>query len=71
MDDRFRKRLFQKVKSMTQHQFDLMMVNLFDNHYDLAQGHYREAMEIELEPKQRARVEAKAKEIKEVWDGIY
>lgn len=67
----YRRRLFQRVKSMTNQQFDLLMNNLFDEYYGVAVKHYQEAMGIELEPKQRERVEAKALEIKELWDGIF
>lgn len=67
----YRRRLFQRIKSMTNQQFDLLMNNLFDEYYECAAEHYREAMGIELEPKQRERVEVKAREIKELWDGIY
>ena len=69
-DDKQR-RLFQKIKSMTQAQFTATMFNLFKEYYGLAENHFVEAMEIELQPKQRARVIAKAKEIKELWDGVF
>ena len=69
-DDKQR-RLFQKIKSMTQAQFNATMFNLFKEYYGLAENHFVEAMEIELQPKQRARVIAKAKEIKELWDGVF
>ena len=69
--DEKQRRLFQKIKSMTQAQFNATMYNLFKEYYGFAEQHFVEAMEIELQPKQRARVIAKAKEIKELWDGVF
>lgn len=70
-DERYRRRLFQKVKGMTNEQFDMLMHNLFEEYYGVAVEHYRQAMAIELQPAQQARVEAKALEVKELWDGLY
>lgn len=70
-DIQYKRRLFQRVKGMTNAQFDLLMNNLFTEYYGIAVQHFREAMEIELTPKQRARVAEKAKEIKEDWDGLF
>ncbi len=38
--------------------------------YAKASQHYEEAMAIVLQPKQAAAVKAKAKEIREQWDGM-
>lgn len=38
--------------------------------YNLAEKHYHEAMDIVLQPKQKAAVIAKARSIRELWDGI-
>ncbi|MNI98695.1 hypothetical protein D3C73_1575890 [compost metagenome] len=38
--------------------------------YAKAQQHYEEAMSIVLQPKQANAVSAKAKEIRETWDGM-
>lgn len=38
--------------------------------YAAAQRHYHEAMDIVLQPKQKAAVIAKAAEIRELWDGM-
>lgn len=63
--------MFQKVKGMTQAQWEGHMAALFDMHYGIARRHFLTAMEVELQPKQRARVAAKALEVKELWDGLY
>lgn len=39
--------------------------------YKLAEKHFIEAMEIELQPKQRNAVIDRTKRIREEWDGIY
>lgn len=39
--------------------------------YAMAERHYGEAMDIVLTPKQKAAVVAKAREIRELWDGIH
>jgi hypothetical protein len=38
--------------------------------YAKAEQHYQEAMDIVLQPKQKAAVVAKATEIRESWDGM-
>jgi dimeric dUTPase (all-alpha-NTP-PPase superfamily) len=65
------KRMFQKIKGMTQAQFNHHIIFLFDHYYGMAVEHYGLAMGIELQPKQREKVEAKAKQIREEWDGIF
>lgn len=70
MDDQQRKRIFQKVKSMTTQGFWKWMNSVHTRAYALAQKHYDEAMSIALQPKQAAAVKAKAQEIRESWDGI-
>ncbi|MFD1954283.1 hypothetical protein ACFSL6_08865 [Paenibacillus thailandensis] len=64
------RRIFQKLKSLSNEKFWVQMNVLHSRAYAAAQRHYREAMFICLTPKQREAVEAKAKEIREQWDGM-
>ena len=70
MDDNQKRRLFQKAKSMTSKTFWNWMNDLHTRAYALAEKHYQEAMEIELQPKQRKAVILKAEQIREQWDGL-
>lgn len=70
MDDQQRRRAFQKVKSFTNEKFWSWMNWMHSRAYVKAEQHYQEAMSIVLQPKQAAAVIAKAKEIRERWDGM-
>ena len=61
---------FKRLKKMTLSQFKKEMNIVHTRSYNLCDKHYQEAMFIVLEPKQREAVTNKAKEIKELWDGI-
>lgn len=65
-----KRRAFQRLKSLSNEKFWLQMNILHSRAYAAAQRHYREAMFIELTPKQAAAVEAKAEEIRKQWDGM-
>jgi hypothetical protein len=64
------RRIFQRLKSLSNEQFWSAMNVLHTKAYAAAQRHYSEAMQIVLTPKQRAAVEAKAEEIRVLWDGM-
>jgi hypothetical protein len=70
MDERERRRAFQKVKSMSNDKFWNWMNFIHSRAYGKAAQHYEEAMGIVLQPKQAAAVKAKATEIREQWDGM-
>lgn len=61
---------FQRLKKLTPEQFWREMNVIHSRAYGLAQKHYEEAMDIVLQPKQKAAVIAKAHEIRELWDGV-
>jgi len=58
------------IKKMSDREFWKTMDEVHTRAYELAVKHYGEAMAIVLQPKQAAAVEAKAKEICELWDGL-
>lgn len=64
------RRFFQKVKSMSLKGFQEAMNVLHTRAYAAAERHYQEAMDIELQPKQKARVVARAIHIRETWDNM-
>lgn len=70
MNEQQRRREFQKVKSFSNDMFWAWMNFIHSRAYAKAQQHYEEAMSIVLQPKQAAAVSAKAKEIRESWDGM-
>ncbi|MNC61266.1 hypothetical protein D3C75_1111980 [compost metagenome] len=70
MTDEQRRRAFQKIKSFSNDKFWAWMNFIHSRAYAKAQQHYEEAMSIVLQPKQAAAVSAKAKEIRESWDGM-
>jgi hypothetical protein len=70
MNEQQRRRAFQKVKSFSNDKFWGWMNFIHSRAYAKAQQHYEEAMSIVLQPKQAAAVSAKAKEIRETWDGM-
>ncbi|MEK3684903.1 hypothetical protein [Paenibacillus sp. FSL R10-2736] len=70
MNERQRRRAFQKVKSFSNEKFWAWMNMIHSRAYAKAQQHYEEAMGIVLQPKQVAAVTAKADEIRETWDGM-
>lgn len=55
---------------MKPNEFIDFMNSFHSDAYYLAVKHYEEAMDIELYPKQKQKVVKKAKEIRELWDGI-
>ncbi|PYI57036.1 hypothetical protein [Paenibacillus flagellatus] len=65
-----KRRYFQKFKSLSADEFWRQMNVLHTRAYAAAQRHYGEAMDIVLQPKQKAAVIAKANEIRELWDGM-
>ncbi len=70
MDEQQRRKVFQWVKSLSNAKFWSWMNFVHSRAYAKAQQHYEEAMGIVLQPKQAAAVTAKAKEIRESWDGM-
>lgn len=69
-NEKFR-RFFQRLKSCTNERARNVMNILHSRAYGKAQEHYGLAMDICLTPKQKAAVEAKAAEIREMWDGMH
>ncbi len=61
---------FQRLRKLSPEQFWSQMNVLHSRAYGLAQKHYEEAMDVVLQPKQKAAVVAKAHEIRELWDGL-
>jgi len=62
---------YQLVRKLGYREFWQAMDELHTRAYQLAAKHYQEAMDIVLQPKQKAAVVAKAEEIRELWDGIF
>ena len=62
---------YQAVKKAGFREFWAMMNEFHTRAYRLAEQHYSEAMDIVLYPKLKAKVVAKAEEIRELWDGIH
>lgn len=60
----------QRIKKMSLKEFKDEQNILHTRAYELAEKHFNEAMFIVLTAKQQAEVNAKAKEIRELWDGI-
>jgi len=65
-----KKRMFQKVKSMTNEKFWNFQNWLHSQAYAKAVQHYTEAAEIVLPPRLQKQLHAKATEIRELWDGM-
>ena len=65
-----KRRIFEKLKKLNANQFWRQMNVLHTRAYAAAQRHSGEAMDIVLQPKQKAAVIAKASEIRELWDGM-
>ncbi|RED34693.1 hypothetical protein [Paenibacillus sp. VMFN-D1] len=70
MTEEQRRRAFQKVKTYSNNKFWSWMNFIHSRAYAKAEQHYLEAMDIVLQPKQKKAVMAKAKEIREQWDGM-
>jgi len=64
------KRFFQRIKSMSHEQFWEAMNVLHNRAYAAAERQYGEAMDIELQPKQKARVLDRVVHIREHWDSM-
>lgn len=62
---------YRQVRRLNYHDFWRVMDELHTRAYQLAAKHYQEAMDIVLQPRQKAAVVAKAEEIRELWDGVY
>lgn len=62
---------YQRVRKLGYREFWQAMDELHTRAYRLAEQHYQEAMDIVLTPKKKAAVLAKAREIRELWDGVY
>jgi len=62
---------YQRVRKLGYRDFWQAMDELHTRAYQLAAKHYQEAMDIVLQPKQKAAVVAKAEEIRELWDGVF
>lgn len=65
-----KRKTFQRLKALSNESFWRSMNVLHNGAYMAAMRHYGEAMDIILTPKQKAAVEAKAAEIRELWDGM-
>lgn len=65
-----KRRIFQRLKSLSSDKFWEEMNILHTRAYAAAERHYQEAMQIELQPKQAAAVIARAARIREEWDGM-
>jgi hypothetical protein len=63
------RRDWQKIKSLNQENFWKYWNEYHSQAYFLAEKHYGEAMYIYLDAPVRAKIEAKVKEIRELWDG--
>jgi hypothetical protein len=61
---------YQRVRKAGYREFWRIMDEFHSRAYRLAEQHYQEAMDIVLTPKKKAAVLAKAREIRELWDGI-
>lgn len=66
-----KRNFYKQVKKAGYREFWAMMNEFHTRAYRLAEKHYQEAMDIVLQPKQKAAVVAKAEEIRELWDGIH
>lgn len=64
------RRLFQRLKGMSNERFWKQMNVFLTKSYAAAERHYGEAMDIVLTPKQKAAVIAKATEIRVDWDKL-
>ena len=62
---------YRQVRRLNYHDFWRVMDELHTRAYQLAEKHYQEAMDIVLQPRQKAAVVAKAEEIRELWDGVF
>jgi hypothetical protein len=65
-----RRRQQKQFKQLSTKEFWEAQNVLHTKAYAACQRHYHEAMDIVLQPKQKATVIAKAKEIRELWDGM-
>lgn len=70
MSRKEKRAFYQAVKKASFREFWQAMDELHTRAYQLAEQHYQEAMDIVLQPRQKAAVVAKAQEIRELWDGI-
>lgn len=61
---------FKKLKAMKPAEFWSAMNVLHTRAYAAAERHFGEAMDIVLQPKQKAAVVAKAEQIRVLWDGM-
>jgi len=62
---------YQQVRKLGYREFWHLMDEFHARAYRLAEQHYQEAMDIVLQPRQKAAVVAKAREIRELWDGVF
>ena len=62
---------YQRVRKAGWREFWRIMDEFHARAYCLAEQHYQEAMDIVLQPRQKAAVIGKARQIREQWDGIY
>jgi hypothetical protein len=65
-----KRRIFQRLKTLSVDKFWEEMNILHTRAYAAAERHYQEAMQIELQPRQAAAVIARAVKIREEWDGM-
>jgi len=70
LDDRQKRRAFQRIKAMTNDQFWQWMNWLHSQAYAKAVEHYTDAAEIVLPPRLQKQLHAKATEIRELWEGM-
>jgi len=70
MDDRQKRRIFQWIKTLTTERFWSWMNWVHSRAYAAAVQHYTEAAEIVLPPRLQKALHEKAREIREMWDGM-
>jgi predicted metal-dependent HD superfamily phosphohydrolase len=65
-----KRRKHKQLKNLSTKEFWQAQNALHTKAYAAAQRHYHEAMDVVLQPKQKAAVIAQAKKIRELWDGM-
>jgi hypothetical protein len=64
-----KRRMFQKIKSMTQEQFFIAMDAMYADAYELGEAHWKQAVYIETPPRIQKKIEAAAERMRS-YDGI-
>lgn len=65
-----KRRHFQRVKSMSQKNFERYMNIVLSRSYTTAERHYEESIDIALPPRYQKLVRAQVEKIRVEWDGI-